>query len=301
MQFKTFLFILLAAPLITSAQKDTAVVVARYAFTHIMDTTMPDKPLTENMALLIGSRKSEYVNWDRLQRSRAADASAKASGTVSSPLPTDVSSIKSVSVDGGVITVTNANGSVTVTNLSGAFSASNAFFKDMEAGKLFFTPYAGGKLYAVEEKIPAIDWTITQETKQVQGMNCQKATCRFRGRDYEAWFCSQIPYSNGPWKLGGLPGLILEASDAKKEVVFSFVSFENVSGPQTVVDLPEGALRTTPKEYKQYADAIARDRRAGTASSGDGAGGATVRIAAAPSGAPAKQRKMNNPIEKENL
>lgn len=297
---KCCLFLFLSAPLITVAQKDTAVVVAHYAFTHIMDTTMPDKPLNENMALLIGNRKSEYVNWDRLQRSRAADASTKASGTISSPLPTDMSSIKSVSVDGGVITVTDGNGHVTVTNLSGMFAASNAYFKDMEAGKLFFTPYAGTKLYAVEEKIPSIDWTITQETKQIQGMACQKATCRFRGRDYEAWFCSQIPYSNGPWKLGGLPGLILEASDSRKEVVFSFVSFENVSGPQMVVDLPEGALRTTPKEYKQYADAVARDRRAGTVSAGDGAGVSGVRITNGPSGATTKPRKLNNPIEKEN-
>lgn len=46
------------------------------------------------------------------------------------------------------------------------------------------------------------------------GYSCQKATTTFRGREFNVYFAKDIPIADGPWKLNGLPGLILEvASD----------------------------------------------------------------------------------------
>lgn len=82
--------------------------------------------------------------------------------------------------------------------------------------------YKGGKsrTVIVEEKIQPVDWKLFQEFKSIGGLQCQKATGRFRGRDYTVWFSRQIPSRLGPWKLNGLPGLILEAKDATNEVMF---------------------------------------------------------------------------------
>lgn len=58
-------------------------------------------------------------------------------------------------------------------------------------------------------------WIIQQDSvKQIAGYPCQLAYCHFRGRTWKAWFTTDIPVSNGPWKLAGLPGLILEAYDS---------------------------------------------------------------------------------------
>lgn len=77
------------------------------------------------------------------------------------------------------------------------------------------------------EPIPTQKWKISDQTMTIVGYLCQKATCTFRGRDYIAWFATDIPINNGPWKFGGLPGLILKVYDNKKEYVFECVKIEN--------------------------------------------------------------------------
>lgn len=74
----------------------------------------------------------------------------------------------------------------------------------------------------VKEIRPEIKWDIKNETKNIGNMSCRKATTFFRGRNYTAWFTTEIPLPFGPWKLQGLPGLIIEAFDTNKEVYFYF-------------------------------------------------------------------------------
>ncbi|NJL13846.1 MAG: GLPGLI family protein [Microscillaceae bacterium] len=77
--------------------------------------------------------------------------------------------------------------------------------------------------YYLLDKLPGFGWTITSEVRQIGGYECVKAVSQtFRGRVYEAWFTYLIPVGQGPWKLGGLPGLILEAQDQTGEVRFVF-------------------------------------------------------------------------------
>lgn len=53
-------------------------------------------------------------------------------------------------------------------------------------------------------------WKLYAETKKIGRFTCQKASIKFRGRKYIAWFTDEIPVSFGPWKFRGLSGLILE-------------------------------------------------------------------------------------------
>ena len=62
-----------------------------------------------------------------------------------------------------------------------------------------------------EEPYPQQQWTMESEFQIILGYDCQRATCHWRGRDYVAWFAPEIPVRMGPWKLDGLPGLILKA------------------------------------------------------------------------------------------
>lgn len=93
------------------------------------------------------------------------------------------------------------------------------------------------------EEIPILKWEIYEETDTIAGYHCQKATCTFRGREYIAWFSMNIPISNGPWKFGDLPGLILKVYDKEQLFVFECTGIEFPS---------EKIPITLYKDYKHY-------------------------------------------------
>ncbi len=72
----------------------------------------------------------------------------------------------------------------------------------------------------VKDKARIISWELLNETKNINSFSCQKAIGNFRGRTYTVWFTNDIPVSLGPWKLNGLPGLILEATDSLNQFQF---------------------------------------------------------------------------------
>ncbi len=81
------------------------------------------------------------------------------------------------------------------------------------------------------EDCPPQQWTLHVETQTILGHKCQKATCHWRGRDYVAWFASDIPVRRGPWRFNGLPGLILKIYDTGHYYTFEAVSIRNTNAP----------------------------------------------------------------------
>lgn len=72
-----------------------------------------------------------------------------------------------------------------------------------------------------KEKTELPQWTVhTDSLTSIMGYGCVYATCEFRGRNWEAWFTPEIPIGEGPWKLAGLPGLVLKAQDSGRQYVY---------------------------------------------------------------------------------
>ena len=66
-------------------------------------------------------------------------------------------------------------------------------------------------------------WNLSTETKKVGNYNLQKATTNFGGRNWTAWFNTEINLNEGPYKFRGLPGLIFEIADDRNNFYFSLV------------------------------------------------------------------------------
>ncbi|SHL34393.1 GLPGLI family protein [Chryseobacterium carnipullorum] len=60
------------------------------------------------------------------------------------------------------------------------------------------------------------NWNILNDKQKIGEYNAQKATTEFGGRKWTAWFSTDLPFQDGPYKFFGLPGLIVKIEDDQK-------------------------------------------------------------------------------------
>ena len=113
-------------------------------------------------------------------------------------------------------------------------------YKNYPTGQMTITDRISLQDYCYVDSLHTQTWTMGDSTREVLGYTCQQATADFRGRRWTAWFATDIPVSDGPWKLGGLPGLILEAYDEGKQHVFTAVGLERVKDELIIFNRPFG-------------------------------------------------------------
>jgi GLPGLI family protein len=199
---------LLAITLTATAQNpDKALARVRYSFTHIKDTTQKDKPHTENMLLVIGKNASVYTSYDKINQEIEMKKNL-------------MEQMKSQAGSSNMSIKIDKTGSKPTTAIDYFYFASE---------NKFITKERLVTNYLVDEEAPKINWKIAKDTASFSGVLCQKATANFKGRNWIAWFAQDLPFQSGPWKLNGLPGLIVEAYDEKKEVLFQFAGIENIN------------------------------------------------------------------------
>jgi GLPGLI family protein len=89
------------------------------------------------------------------------------------------------------------------------------------------TPYALTTQDSIQQ---LFDWQLLEGDSVVCSYPCKKAQTTFRGRTWTVWYSLDLPYSDGPWKLSGLPGLILHARDNEGKLIFNCIGIEKGDG-----------------------------------------------------------------------
>ncbi|MCU7616821.1 GLPGLI family protein [Chryseobacterium sp. PBS4-4] len=106
-------------------------------------------------------------------------------------------------------------------------------------------------LYKVSDERP-IDWKISSEKQKIGEWMTQKAESDFGGRHWIAWFTTDIPIQDGPYKFHGLPGLIVKLEDQTKSHLF------NLQGVKNITAIPEDVFGTKEISInaKQYSKLV---------------------------------------------
>lgn len=108
--------------------------------------------------------------------------------------------------------------------------------------------------YFVFETNDDIHWKISPDIKLKNDWKLQKATASFGGRNWIAWFNSEIPFSEGPYKFNGLPGLIVELYDTKNNFNYQLIKVEKiVKANQNIVEtvFKKSPLLITQRKYDE--------------------------------------------------
>ena len=86
-------------------------------------------------------------------------------------------------------------------------------------------------IYETQEQRKNIKWTLNDSTLTVAGYLCKTAVCQLHGRKWTVRYAEDIPTTAGPWKLCGLPGLIVEAVSDDGIHRFTLTELQHATAP----------------------------------------------------------------------
>jgi GLPGLI family protein len=219
-----FCLLLITAAGVSFAQ-DTISLNVLYEYRYIRDLAQKDNPYINNMVLSLGKNTSRFCTEKQYKDNARTRNARKRQQQIQSQIKQAPGTTPTNTAAGGLMLLVDKWGAIVKEEIT----------KDFLRQKLEIVGYAGIKTYSAETDLPKIKWALQPEKKQVGKYTCQRALGTYAGREYEAWFTPDLPYHDGPWKLNGLPGLILEAHDTRNEVVFTFKGINKNEDPEETV------------------------------------------------------------------
>lgn len=111
-----------------------------------------------------------------------------------------------------------------------------SYYKNYPAtGQSTHIESVGMENYKCTENIEIPNWQLVADsTADIIGYHCLSAKTKFKGRTWYAWYAEDIPMQEGPWKLCGLPGLILKAYDENREYEFTAIGMSTVKTAEPI-------------------------------------------------------------------
>ncbi len=222
-----------------------------YKFISQSDSTQKKKPLEEQLALVVSKDGSVFYSEDKVKSDSIMKSKIELSRS-SGNFNIDMRGMKM----GRFGTIVN---------------------KEYPSYKTMLKNRIGVNMYEFEE-VRKPDWNIVSEKEKIGDWNVQKATTNYLGRDWEAWFTTDIPIQDGPYVFQGLPGLIVKLVDKNQDYTFIL---EGVKNNFTIADLKaDKVIKLNYEKYRKvfqddYLDP-GKDMKMMMASSGSGASGGVV-------------------------
>jgi GLPGLI family protein len=210
---------------------DSASIIIRYKLSYLSDSSKPQKASTDIMQLCIGDKISTFYSYIGF-RSDSAIKNDMAEGKITLQDFSKNPELRSKYPSPGLLN-------------------KYQLYINYPENKITTTDNVFTSKYLFEEKMGIMKWTVLEDTMNLSGYNCQKATTNFKGRSYIAWFTSELPWNEGPYKFRGLPGLILKIEDTKKNFIFECIEIQRLHQKEPIVLNNKDFIKTSRAEYRK--------------------------------------------------
>jgi GLPGLI family protein len=98
------------------------------------------------------------------------------------------------------------------------------YYKNQKKNESVSQEYIMDKAFLITEPLNS-EWKLLSGEKKIGDYSCKKAV---NDKNVTAWYCPNIPVSDGPYLYQGLPGLILEIETPTKIIMMQSIEFEPV-------------------------------------------------------------------------
>ncbi|MDN5286147.1 MAG: hypothetical protein JWR38_2421 [Mucilaginibacter sp.] len=235
---KHFLIILITALSISNLKAqvlDKEKLECAYKFSWVNDTSKHNVRKEDFMILKVGDKVSDFYSYNTFRVDSAVQAD-KSKGASAAEMVANRASYGKKGVDYHI-------------------------FKNYPSGKMTITDKVATDNFKYEEPLNQ-KWQIQPGKATISGYSAQKATCTFSGRQYTAWFTTDVPVSTGPWKFSGLPGLILKVEDKSGDFKFELLGLHQVKDGSSIQIKDKPYIATTKEKFQKlvvkfYEDPIA--------------------------------------------
>lgn len=204
---------------------------AQYQLSFVGNAQQPDKLTDETMMLQVGTKASLFYSYTRfVTDSIMVEQMKKAEG-----------------------------GNRQFRQEGNAGMITYRIYKNYPTGKVTTLDQIATSRFRCEENNEMPQWELHADTLTLLSYPCRKATTHFKGRDWTVWYTPDIPRSEGPWKLYGLPGLILKAEDAELHFSFTCSGIEQAKTTDSILFGAKNYQKVSRKELNRTYERFAAD------------------------------------------
>ncbi|MNK34466.1 hypothetical protein D3C87_529740 [compost metagenome] len=143
-----------------------------------------------------------------------------------------------------------ATGSINITSEMRKGEVRYSVTKTYPYYKIFLHRRLGMDKYKISED-RKINWKISSEKEKIGEWNAQKAEADFAGRHWIAWFSTEIPIQDGPYKFNGLPGLIVKIEDKKGSHKLELKGIKNIQGDLDINVFEAREIAVNSKQFQK--------------------------------------------------
>jgi len=197
----TLLFLLFSALYSAQIQRFT------YEYSFVKDSTNKEDVKKEMMLLDIKNKGSKYYSYDVFVTDSIMNAELEKQGSTTN-----------------IMAFAKPN-----SNYKGVIRSKVT--KEYPDYKTYLHTSLSSDFYTVEENGKPV-WKILPQKEKIGNYTAQKATTNYLGRQWTAWFSTDLPFQDGPYKFYGLPGLIVKLEDKNKGHVMILIGNKTVKEPE---------------------------------------------------------------------